>query len=1049
MSAKVNSRTRKSLVRVFLALQIVLLLITGALPLPGASLAPSAQVAAAATESKQVAQPTTEAPAKAPDTSTNTSSQAGPTTADAADAACDISFSDVANGSTYYDFVKCLTCKQVLGGFSDGTFRPNANITRGQLSKIVANAAGLNATPTGQTFEDVPTISPFYPFIERMAAKGYIGGYPCGGAGEPCGSGNKSYFRPNADATRGQISKIVSNAAGFNDAPVGQSFQDVAPGSSFYEWVQRLTSRSVMSGYACGGAGEPCGPGNKPYFRPHNKATRGQVAKIISNTFFPNCSNEFNSAQENIGKAFDSGKIDYGTFLLYRAYALFGDRRLPREYIGTGSGGEDSLLFHELNVAVEENNLPANMVAQLQPFIVRPADPLSVFNTPAYNPPAGQVAGGTKAPAAVDGGLPCTNGWASQVSNGTRYRVWARCSSPEEAVADAGTTYVVTYTKRLMDDMFDAMVAHMGYPLPDKDGGDEAIDIYVVHAGDSVEHDGSSHEISKGAYAVASETAVKDGVEAGKGKSALIIMPRNDVGSSFYRYALIHEFFHVLQNAHNVQVQWRLTDDEKWEEYWFTEASAEWASGYFERKVAWSLPLDSARPDRHQQQFTDGFQRNTAPIHKPAKSVEGVDVSSGGRVYQAYVWPLFMEQQSGADSIANAWRAMRPLTQGDYKAADNAVDAQLSFETNFRDFALRNLNSDFGGDQPLEVRYHQLDNLFPNEKMPVKIDLGVLPVGTESGFNLPVTSLTTEYFYFETEANVGYVEVDFSKSTPQEDLSVDAVVKKRNGKWQTMRIPTDRKFKLCDVEKAWVAVSNHNRDLTKDLARDQLFEAMPGACTCALYEQITTGWNGYFNLSWSGSASKSRGSGTTEVANARRFGSVRFEMTDASFNPDTGIIIWNAASQRGELRGDASINDVLTVSGSWGTETHTTIGTGPVDVLSFVRLEINPNICTYSVQSWVATAADDDGSQVPNFLAGLVYAVDIPLPMVPEDPNLREPHDLDLVGGGGYIINNHVYTEGAAVGISDAASTIGDVHGFNSMGIMTANWSFEPKPPTP
>jgi hypothetical protein len=30
-------------------------------------------------------------------------------------------------------------------------------------------------------------------------------------------------------------------------------------------------------------------PQNRPYFRPNNDVTRGQAAKIISNTFFPNC----------------------------------------------------------------------------------------------------------------------------------------------------------------------------------------------------------------------------------------------------------------------------------------------------------------------------------------------------------------------------------------------------------------------------------------------------------------------------------------------------------------------------------------------------------------------------------------------------------------------------------------------------------------------------------------------------------------------------------------------------------------------------------------
>jgi hypothetical protein len=50
-----------------------------------------------------------------------------------------------------------------------------------------------------------------------------------------------------------------------------------------------LTNRGVMSGYPCGGPGEPCDEENRPYFRWNAQVTRGQAAKIVGNTFFPNC----------------------------------------------------------------------------------------------------------------------------------------------------------------------------------------------------------------------------------------------------------------------------------------------------------------------------------------------------------------------------------------------------------------------------------------------------------------------------------------------------------------------------------------------------------------------------------------------------------------------------------------------------------------------------------------------------------------------------------------------------------------------------------------
>jgi hypothetical protein len=98
------------------------------------------------------------------------------------------------------------------------------------------------STPTVCTlqFEDVPPGSTFYPYVQCLACKGILSGYPCGGAGEPCDPGNDPYFRPNSNITRGQIAKVVSNAAGFDETVTGQTFEDVPPGSTFYTFVERL-----------------------------------------------------------------------------------------------------------------------------------------------------------------------------------------------------------------------------------------------------------------------------------------------------------------------------------------------------------------------------------------------------------------------------------------------------------------------------------------------------------------------------------------------------------------------------------------------------------------------------------------------------------------------------------------------------------------------------------------------------------------------------------------------------------------------------------------
>jgi hypothetical protein len=185
-----------------------------------------------------------------------------------------------------------LACEGIVSGYVDGTFRPNRLVTRGQLSKIVSNAAGFGDPVAGQTFEDVPPGSTFYTYTERLAVRGIIGGYACGGSpGEPCvPPGNRPYFRTVASATRGQIAKIAYRAYGCMGGVSGQSFEDVPQGSTFYTEIEQLHTLGAISGYPCGGAGEPCVPPlNRAYFRPSVGVTRGQVSKIAASVFFPEC----------------------------------------------------------------------------------------------------------------------------------------------------------------------------------------------------------------------------------------------------------------------------------------------------------------------------------------------------------------------------------------------------------------------------------------------------------------------------------------------------------------------------------------------------------------------------------------------------------------------------------------------------------------------------------------------------------------------------------------------------------------------------------------
>lgn len=226
--------------------------------------------------------------------------------------ACAIQFADVPSsggGSTFYAYIRCLACRGIASGYRcggaaepcdqnhDAYYRPSAMVTRGQLSKITANAAGLsNAISDGrQSFHDVlPLLTdPFYVYIERLLQTGAITGYRCDttdpqtGEFLPCDSQRRPWFRPGNQATRGEISKIAAIAAGFVDniPRTRQTFADVPQSSPFWVYVESLASRHVIDGYNDAGH---CGIAT-PCFRYNDNTTRGQMAKIAANTFFPDC----------------------------------------------------------------------------------------------------------------------------------------------------------------------------------------------------------------------------------------------------------------------------------------------------------------------------------------------------------------------------------------------------------------------------------------------------------------------------------------------------------------------------------------------------------------------------------------------------------------------------------------------------------------------------------------------------------------------------------------------------------------------------------------
>ncbi len=171
---------------------------------------------------------------------------------------CDPPFPDVPCDYTFYPHIRRL--KDIFEeegyplGYSDGTFKPDENITRGGLAKLSVVALGW-----GQQFPDVPYTHPFFKYIQSLAYRGIVSGYSDG-----------SYY-PDEPLTRGATTKMVVRGLGQNPTDyTTSSFNDVDADNVFFQYIEYLADHEIVSG----------SNGN---FYPDNNITRGEIAKVIVN----------------------------------------------------------------------------------------------------------------------------------------------------------------------------------------------------------------------------------------------------------------------------------------------------------------------------------------------------------------------------------------------------------------------------------------------------------------------------------------------------------------------------------------------------------------------------------------------------------------------------------------------------------------------------------------------------------------------------------------------------------------------------------------------
>ncbi|MEO8152458.1 MAG: hypothetical protein ABI605_05260 [Rhizobacter sp.] len=476
-------------------------------------------------------------------------------------------------------------------------------------------------------------------------------------------------------------------------------------------------------------------------------------------------------AQARIAAALDAGTLDYGSSLLYRAYALLGDKRLPDAYLGSGSAEEDNALFDEITLRFA--GLPAAVQDTLRPFIVRPADPLSAWNAGATASAMGTLqrahtlnAKRADLPATTCAASSVASSWISQRSASYPVRVWAQCHG--DSGYDAESSTQIGRTLAVLDKVYPSMTAVMGPPLPDLEGGDNAIDFYLVDEGGYVNRrEENFRPLGLGStYSDYAETPT------GKAHSAFVTMPRSVVYTSRFHNTVIHEFFHVLQKAHNGEFanQAVAGKPNTYELHWFVEASAAWASAHFDRTAAPWEDGRGAYVDAHRR-FTQYF----------LPSFDALNASGSPHDYSAYIWPYFVEQETGGTGfMTSIWSSLESVAS--FEAADKAIASAYPFDTHFKRFALKNLNTQFlpGDPLPRSDRYVSLDPAqFADDGKTPPITEASLVANQEFSHDLELKNLSARYLRLSvsnTSPQVRKVTVDLSGLQPASELDVQALV---------------------------------------------------------------------------------------------------------------------------------------------------------------------------------------------------------------------------------------------------------------------------------
>ncbi|MDH3500351.1 MAG: FAD-dependent oxidoreductase [Acidimicrobiia bacterium] len=159
-----------------------------------------------------------------------------------------------------FPYMQLLAGQGVVHGYADHSLRPDVQVTRGQLAKLVVETINPPPRTSSSRFSDLPRGHPYHDYVARIDGAGW---WPDWG----------DRFKPNSRLTRAELAHVLRRAAGIRvrTRTSPPAFADVPKSHPAFDDVQSLVDARYLFS-----SGPPA------RYRPNDQARRADAARILA-----------------------------------------------------------------------------------------------------------------------------------------------------------------------------------------------------------------------------------------------------------------------------------------------------------------------------------------------------------------------------------------------------------------------------------------------------------------------------------------------------------------------------------------------------------------------------------------------------------------------------------------------------------------------------------------------------------------------------------------------------------------------------------------------